>query len=52
MYKDVSYQGKMLSEWQKELHGQYSLGELYRMASDRRDFFKLVQKTSRTITVD
>ena len=42
MYKDVSHQGKMLPEWQKELNFQYSLGELYRMASDRYDFFKLV----------
>ena len=42
MYKDVIHQGKMLSEWQKELKGQYSLGELYRMASDGYDFFKLV----------
>ena len=52
MYKDVSYQGKMLSEWQKELNGQYSLGELYRMASESCDFFKLVQRTSGTITID
>ena len=52
MYKNVSYQGKMLSEWQKELHGQYSLGELYQMASEGCDFFKLVQNTSRTITID
>ena len=42
MYKDVSYQGKMLSEWQKELNFQYSLGELYRMVSEGCDFFKLV----------
>ena len=52
MYKDVIHQGKMLSEWQKELKGQYSLGELYRMASESCDFFKLVQRTSETITID
>ena len=52
MYKDVSHQGKMLPEWQKELKGQYSLGELYRMASESCDFFKLVQRTSETITID
>lgn len=52
MYKDICYQGKMLPEWQKELNGQYSLGELYRMASESCDFFKLVQRTAGTITID
>ena len=52
MYKDVNYQGKMLSEWQKELNFQYSLGELYRMASESCDFFKLMQRTAGTITID
>lgn len=32
MYNNVRVQGKKLSEWAKELHFQYSLGELYQMA--------------------
>lgn len=52
MYKDVCHQGKMLPEWQKELKNEYSLGELYRMASEGCDFFKLVQRTAGTITID
>ena len=43
VYGNVSYEGKLLKNWQKELHFQYSLGELYRMASDGEDFNKILR---------
>lgn len=41
MYHDYIHQGKTLDEWQKLLNGQFSLGELYRMAQENVDFFAL-----------
>lgn len=43
VYGNVSYKGKLLKNWQKALHFQYSLGELYRMASDGEDFDKILR---------
>ena len=43
MYENVKYLGHTLKQWRDEVfNGAYSLGELYQMASDRCDFFKLV----------
>lgn len=37
MYENVMFHGKMLTEWQKELNYEFSLGELYRMTKDGCD---------------
>lgn len=42
MYDDVMHQGRSLPEWREALKGAYSLGELYRMASEGCDFSRLV----------
>lgn len=42
IYEDFYHQGKSLTEWQKDFKGEYSLGELYRMAKDGTDFSKLI----------
>lgn len=41
VYANVSYCGKKLVDWQKELGNQYSLGELFLMMKSKRDLNRL-----------
>ena len=42
MYDEVYHQGKSLKEWSKELNGEFTCGELYRMAKDGEDLQKFM----------
>lgn len=42
VYGNVLYKGKLLKDWQKSCNYQYTLGELYRMASEGADFDKML----------
>lgn len=52
MYDQVMHQGKMLTEWQKLFKNQYSLGELYRMAKEGADFFRMYEYEVGNITFE
>lgn len=52
MYDKVLHQGKMLPEWQEIFNNEYSLGELYRMAKDGTDFFRLQAEHAGSVTFE
>jgi len=41
-YSNVMHQGKLLSEWAKDLNFEFTLGELYRMASAGEDMHRFL----------
>ena len=49
---EVSVQGKMISEWKKELGDEFSMHQLYRIASEGGDLSKLVLRKNGLITLD
>ena len=42
MYGDYMHCGKSLYDWQKDLNNEFSLGELYRLATEGCDFPRFV----------
>jgi len=42
MYDNILHQGKTLTEWADLLKNTYSLGELYAMAKEGKDFASLL----------
>lgn len=52
MYENFMFQGKSLSQWQKEMNYEFSLGELYRMVKDGCDIGLLSSRIHENVTFE